>query len=88
MAEHWTLGTFTFVAGHVGTLVYQYTGTYRGLNIATPEPRLPAGGNFVATAQGIRNVGTTHDPWIQYVVTIENRSGFTASFSLRIDILN
>jgi hypothetical protein len=88
VADHWTLGTFTFAAGEEQSFVYEYTGIYLGLNIATPEPSIPPGGSFVATAQGIRNIGPNpYDPWIQYLVTIKNWSGFEASCSIRIDRL-
>jgi hypothetical protein len=52
--------------------------------VAVPGPTMPRGGNFVATAQGSRNVGPEHDPAIEYLVTIKNRSGGSAKFTLYI----
>jgi hypothetical protein len=80
----WTLGPYYLAAGQETTLSYFWGDPipiYRGPQVAIPGPSLPQGGNFVATAQGVRNVGTAHDQAIKYVVTIKNR-GASGNFTL------
>jgi hypothetical protein len=85
----WTLGPYFFAAGQEKTLKYSFLAggeipEWRGPMVAVPGPTMPRGGNFVATAQGSRNVGPEHDPAIEYLVTIKNRSGGSAKFTLYI----
>jgi hypothetical protein len=83
----WIGRTYHFAAGQEKTLRYWFAGEgeipeWRGPQMAVPGPSMPRGGNFVATAQGSRNVGPEHDPVIEYLVTIKNRSGGAAKFTL------
>jgi hypothetical protein len=84
----WTLGPYYFAGGQEKTLGYVFPGggelpDWVGPLVAVPGPLMPRGGNFVATAQGSRNVGPEHDPQMKYVVTIKNRGG-AGKFTLYI----
>jgi hypothetical protein len=82
------LGPFIFAEGQEKTLRYWFPGggklpDWKGPRVAVPGPRMPRGGNFVATAQGSTNVGPEHDPQMKYLVTIKNRGG-SGKFTLYI----
>lgn len=81
-----THGPFTLAGGAEEWFQYWWgpdaAPVYAGPKVANPGPPLPAGGSFVATAQGVRNLGTGVDQRTQYLVRIRNLGG-TGTFYLR-----